>query len=166
MLDLEIKKREIQVLFIGDGESNPGAIYLHGLKECGYNIFHVGKGSKDFDISKIYSKPIMIENDIGTSNVKIKCFKLESLLDILKYKFDLIIHIQDWSFPEGTTSIPYFYYCTEIAYPRVPDPAWYVLCSTDAIKRTVKRDYPRLKGIIYHLGKDRILQGFRMSDEF
>lgn len=153
MLDISINPRPPRILYIGNADSNPGISYLNGLIDAGFNVFHVGKNSQNgFELKNLPEKPKYAQSTVGGAQVKIIEFALTSLLDIVGYDFDAIFHVQNWYYPtEKTLSpIPYFFYCTEIAYPEIPRSAWYVLSATNALKKIIKEECPWIKSFLYH----------------
>ena len=165
MLEMQIQERTPRILYIGDNRSSPGIMYHQALRKCGYNIFHVGNGAKGFDTDNLYKRPYVIKNEIGPAQVQIIEFKLTSLLDIVGYDFDAIVHVQNWLYftDMETSPLPFYFYCTEIAYPRVPRCAWYVLYPTEAIGKFLKRDCTWVKGYSYHPHSVMITDGLSVK---
>ena len=165
MLEFDVEKKPPRILYIGSGQSNPGLFYLQGLSDAGYNIYHVGENSRFFNTVNLPKKPYMVSTQTGNNHVMIREFSLKSLLDIVGYDFDAIIHVQDWLYFNDLekSPIPYYFYCTEIGYPRVPKCAWYVLCATEQILKICKANVNWAKSFIYHPHSVPIIRGRKLK---
>lgn len=162
MLELEIKKAPPRVLYIGSANSNPGIYYYQGLIDAGYRVYHVGDNSpQGFNTTNLPSKPYSIKTEVGSAQVRIKEFSLKSLLDIIGYDFDVIIHVQNWLYftDHERSPIPYYFYCTEVAYPRVPRCAWHILSATEVIKKMNIRDCTWASSFLYHPHSIPVVRG-------
>lgn len=161
MLDLKITPKRPRILYIGNADSNPGVLYLQALVQSGYDVFHVGNNSTTFNTTGLPRKPFFVKTQVGPAQVQICEFSLKSLLDMVGYDWDAIVHVQNWIYFTDTelSPIPYYFYCTEIAYPRVPRCAWHVLAATDVIKRVLKLNCRWVKTFIYHPHSVPLIQG-------
>jgi hypothetical protein len=138
---------------MGSALSNPGKYYLDALKDSGYYIFHVGEGSKDFDTQHLPRQQTIVSNPQGKPvTTMIRKMNLRSLLDLIGYNFDVLFHVQDWTYfiDHERSPIPYFFYCTEISYTYVPKNVWVALAATDAIKKEILDAFPTIGGVIHH----------------
>jgi len=152
ILTIKVPPRPARILYIGSGTTTPGITYLHALQDAGFNIYHVGEGSRQFDITHIPKKPFIVRTPTGNAHVMIRNLPLKALLDMIGYEFDLIFHVQDWTYftDMERSPIPYFFYCTEIAYTFIHKSVWVVLAATEAIKQIVMQEAPQLQGFVYH----------------
>lgn len=162
MLELDIKELPPRILYIGNANSNPGVYYLQGLIDAGYRVYHVGVNSKSgFELSNIPERPYNIVTEVGPAQVNIREFSLKSLLDIVGHEWDAIVHVQNWLYftDYELSPIPYYFYCTEVAYPRIPRCAWYVLSATHTIKKQNKRNSNWIRSYLYHPHSIPIIRG-------
>lgn len=80
---------------------------------------------------------------LGTQSIPTHRVKLTSLLNILGYDFDLILHCQNWIDVEHDerSPIPYYFYFTEGFTPRIPRCAHRVFVPNEPMARIAKATY-------------------------
>lgn len=147
---INIRPRKPRMLFIGDCTRTPAVWYIEPLRQY-FDVFHVGMGSQDFDITNIPTYYKVNQNEMGHTEVKERTFSLDALFNLIGRNFDIIFHIQDYTQISdlNRSPIPYIFLCNEAAYPLTPRCAWVVLASVELIKRQVKRDWIQCPNIMY-----------------
>ena len=101
----------------------------------------------DLNLQNVPPKEIIYNGPFGSIPLGVRKFSLKSILDIMGYDFDVILHIQDWTlFTDVERSpIPYVYIHSEAFYPEVPLCAWKIIGSTLYIQRYLQEKYGNYK---------------------
>jgi hypothetical protein len=150
MFELKVPPRKLNVLLIGEKTSFCATtqIYYDLFLNNGYNVVWVGKGAPNLDFSGIPMKQILFSGLLGNYPLIYREFKLQSLLDMFKIDFDVIIQCQDQTYFTETTpsKIPFIYIMPHIHEPRISPCVSMILCqsqnSIDQLKYYLKEPIP------------------------
>ena len=147
---LPLRGRKPRMLFIGNCTQTPAVWYLEPFRQF-FDVYHVGIGSRDFDISNIPTQIKINTNELGRTSIRERVFSIKSLFDIIGTNFDVIFHVQDYTYftDNEKSPIPYIFLCTEAVYPRAPRCAWVVLAQVEMIKNLVRKDWMNCPNLMY-----------------
>jgi hypothetical protein len=143
--DVNVEKRPLRVLMHAWYASPAWDIYETLRNKYGAYVFWVGNGVPVDDIDgidglntgKLPQHPVkQFRGPEGLVDFSEHRYSLQSILDMHRGVFDMIVHVQDWWYPEASierSPIPYFYYFTEPFAPRIPKCAWHVFSTTPSM---------------------------------
>jgi hypothetical protein len=143
-----------RILVIGNCH-NPCVNYINILRSLRYDVFWVGENTQGTGLNLVGPVVERVANDkypeFGDIVVLRHIFSLKGLLEFLKMDFSIILHFQNWWYPDDVekSPIPYIYIPSEGWHPYPPKCAHACTYSSIAMRDVLEREHPNIPLVGY-----------------